>query len=242
MLHFRKSQRIKKKTDSKEGSVSIVPSLESDPEYLAFLEKLKEPLVILPSAEEQLDRRLALEREQGIVGQAMPIVTPLILYLREKRALKASKGRDRRKKVKEIIGQDKKAAPPKEKKANVKRTKKRDEKSDDPKAKGDKEDKRGGRNGVWMVRKQMEPGAVSILSTKEKPSAESPVPASTPQANSVDVSQQMAQNPGGNPRKPRNDNTRPDRRKNDQSRMKVYAPKQRTPDANPQAVKVTGNQ
>lgn len=38
--------------------------MSTDPDYLKFLEKLKEQPAMLPSAEVQLDRRLAEEKEK----------------------------------------------------------------------------------------------------------------------------------------------------------------------------------
>jgi len=226
---YQKVPRQKKKVDNRENTI------ESDPEYLAFVEKLKEPQVLLPSAEEQLDRRLALERETGAPLSQAELIAPLVLYLREKRALKASKGRDRaerRKKVKDR-GKDKKEDKPKEKKKEVQvKRKKKDDKPEDDKSKEktEKEDKRPGRNGVRMVRKQIEPGTVSIL--KEKTGTpEIPQPVEP-------IVQQSSQNNGTN-RKPRTDPRDRDKRKNDQPKLK-YAPKRQ--DANPQAIKVAGNQ
>ena len=57
-----------------------------DPDYLAFLESLNQPQVSLPSAEEQLNQRLAAEKDKPEA-----IIPPLLVYLKEKKAAKAQK-------------------------------------------------------------------------------------------------------------------------------------------------------
>jgi hypothetical protein len=57
--------------------------LLSDPDYLQFLESLSQPAPAIPSAEEQLDKRIAAGRET--------IISPLLQFLLDKKALKAQK-------------------------------------------------------------------------------------------------------------------------------------------------------
>lgn len=79
---YQKFPKLKKRSDLRMGSI------EEDPDYLSFVEKLKEQPTILPSAEVQLDRRLAEEKEKiAAAGGVMPaIVTPLMEDIRAKRA------------------------------------------------------------------------------------------------------------------------------------------------------------
>eukprot|EP01117_Protostelium_nocturnum_P010142 TRINITY_DN3619_c0_g1_i6.p1 TRINITY_DN3619_c0_g1~~TRINITY_DN3619_c0_g1_i6.p1 ORF type:complete len:448 (-),score=195.50 TRINITY_DN3619_c0_g1_i6:469-1812(-) len=73
---FQKIPRAnKKRTDSKENTI------DQDPSFLEFVESLNVPQVFLPSAEEQLDKRLAEQAASGITSDT-PIITPLIAYVR----------------------------------------------------------------------------------------------------------------------------------------------------------------
>lgn len=67
------------KKDGREGTIF------KDPEYLEFLELLTKPSENLPSAEIQLERR---EAERAGAAKAAPIVTPLMNFVRQKRAAK----------------------------------------------------------------------------------------------------------------------------------------------------------
>jgi hypothetical protein len=116
-------------------------------------------------------------------------LTPLLLYLREKKAMKAQKavsvidnvsasqlykGRDRaerrkrskEKKVKEKKPDNKDKQPPRKKEG---RKKKKEDGKDEDKKKDDKM----ATNGVWMIRKNLEPGSIAIL-PKEKTTSEAP--------------------------------------------------------------------
>ncbi|PRP74531.1 hypothetical protein PROFUN_16168 [Planoprotostelium fungivorum] len=75
----------KKKVDTKEGT------LDEDPEYLAFVESLNKPQVFLPSAEEQLDKRLAEQLANGQTTDVV-VITPLMEYLRNRKANKGKNG------------------------------------------------------------------------------------------------------------------------------------------------------
>lgn len=82
LVEYAPSQRAPKawfKRDGREASIF------KDPEYLEFLELLAKPVVNLPSAEVQLERKEA-ERAGGI-KEAL-IVTPLMDFVRQKRAAK----------------------------------------------------------------------------------------------------------------------------------------------------------
>ncbi|XBJ02236.1 hypothetical protein VPH35_021666 [Triticum aestivum] len=58
----------------------------SDPEYLEFLELISKPTEHLPSAEIQLERK---EAERAAAGKVPPVVTPLMVYVRQQRAAKS---------------------------------------------------------------------------------------------------------------------------------------------------------
>ncbi|CAK9147329.1 unnamed protein product [Ilex paraguariensis] len=82
IVEYAPSQRVPKqwpKKDGREGTIS------KDPEYLEFLEFIAKPVENLPSAEIQLERR---EAERTGAAKDAPIVTPLMDYIRQKRAAK----------------------------------------------------------------------------------------------------------------------------------------------------------
>ncbi|CAN0880617.1 Regulator of nonsense transcripts UPF3 [Linum grandiflorum] len=82
VVEYAPSQRVPKqisKKDGREGTIS------KDPEYLEFLEAISKPVENLPSAEIQLERREA--ERAGAVKDAV-IVTPLMDFIRQKRAAK----------------------------------------------------------------------------------------------------------------------------------------------------------
>ncbi|KAK8658702.1 hypothetical protein V6N13_036901 [Hibiscus sabdariffa] len=84
VVEYSPSQRVPKqwsKKDGREGSIS------KDPEYLEFLEFLAKPVENLPSAEIQLERR---EAERAGVSKHTPIITPLMDFVRQKRAAKGT--------------------------------------------------------------------------------------------------------------------------------------------------------
>ncbi|XP_010499932.1 PREDICTED: regulator of nonsense transcripts UPF3 isoform X2 [Camelina sativa] len=80
IVEYAPSQRVPKpcdKKDPREGSIS------KDPDYLEFLKVIAQPVENLPSAEIQLERR---EAELSGATKAAPIVTPLMEFIRQKRA------------------------------------------------------------------------------------------------------------------------------------------------------------
>ncbi|CAE5959187.1 unnamed protein product [Arabidopsis arenosa] len=80
VVEYAPSQRVPKpfdKKDPREGTIS------KDPDYLEFLKVIAQPVENLPSAEIQLERR---EAEQSGASKAAPIVTPLMEFIRQKRA------------------------------------------------------------------------------------------------------------------------------------------------------------
>ncbi|KAJ8629460.1 hypothetical protein MRB53_022783 [Persea americana] len=83
IVEYAPSQRIPKlwsKKDGREGTIF------KDPEYLEFLDHLAKPAENLPSAEIQLERKEAEERAGGLKERL--IVTPLMDFVRQKRAAK----------------------------------------------------------------------------------------------------------------------------------------------------------
>nr|XP_010930556.1 regulator of nonsense transcripts UPF3 isoform X1 [Elaeis guineensis] len=82
LVEYAPSQRVPRawsKKDGREGTIS------KDPEYLEFLELLSKP-EHLPSAEIQLERK---EAERAGAPKETPIVTPLMDFVRQKRAAKS---------------------------------------------------------------------------------------------------------------------------------------------------------
>ncbi|KAJ8570264.1 hypothetical protein K7X08_033926 [Anisodus acutangulus] len=83
IVEYAPSQRVQKhwsKKDAREGTIL------KDPAYLEFLEFLAKPVENLPSAEIQLERK---EVERAGSAKDAPIVTPLMDYVRQKRAVKS---------------------------------------------------------------------------------------------------------------------------------------------------------
>ncbi|XP_055816360.1 regulator of nonsense transcripts UPF3 isoform X2 [Solanum dulcamara] len=83
IVEYAPSQRVPKhwsKKDGREGTIL------KDPEYLEFLENISKPVENLPSAEIQLERK---EAERAGSAKDAPIVTPLMDYIRQKRAAKS---------------------------------------------------------------------------------------------------------------------------------------------------------
>ncbi|KAJ4867259.1 Regulator of nonsense transcripts UPF3 [Raphanus sativus] len=80
IVEYGPSQRVPKpcdKKDPREGSIT------KDPDYIQFLKLIAQPVENLPSAEVQLERR---EAEQSGASKPAPIVTPLMEFIRQKRA------------------------------------------------------------------------------------------------------------------------------------------------------------
>ncbi|KAG0525891.1 hypothetical protein BDA96_06G096800 [Sorghum bicolor] len=82
-VEYSPSQQVPKsniKKDGREGTIM------KDPEYLEFLELISKPTEHLPSAEIQLERK---EAERAAAGKEAPVVTPLMMYVRQQRAAKS---------------------------------------------------------------------------------------------------------------------------------------------------------
>ncbi|WJX26143.1 NMD pathway component [Trifolium repens] len=83
IVEYAPSQRVPKhhcsKKDGRDGTIY------KDPEYLEFLQQLAKPVENLPSAEIQLEKR---EAERSGAGKDTPIITPLMDFVRHKRATK----------------------------------------------------------------------------------------------------------------------------------------------------------
>ncbi|KAK8950967.1 Regulator of nonsense transcripts UPF3 [Platanthera zijinensis] len=87
LVEYAPSQCIPKpctKKDGREGTIF------KDPEYLEYLELLAKPAENLPSAEIQLERR---EAERAGAAKETPIVTPLMDFIRQKRAARSGSQR-----------------------------------------------------------------------------------------------------------------------------------------------------
>jgi regulator of nonsense transcripts 3 len=82
IVEYAPSQRVPKlctKKDGREGTIF------KDPDYMEFLEFLAKPVENLPSADIQLERK---EAERAGSAKDTPIVTPLMDFIRHKRAAK----------------------------------------------------------------------------------------------------------------------------------------------------------
>ncbi|OIV96245.1 hypothetical protein TanjilG_14922 [Lupinus angustifolius] len=82
IVEYAPSQRVpihRSKKDARDGTIF------KDSEYLEFLDHLAKPVENLPSAEIQLEKR---EAERSGAAKDIPIVTPLMDFVRQKRAAK----------------------------------------------------------------------------------------------------------------------------------------------------------
>ncbi|XP_076883884.1 regulator of nonsense transcripts UPF3-like [Bidens hawaiensis] len=82
IVEYAPSQRVPKQLSKKDGREGTIGK---DPQYLEFLEFVSKPVENLPSAEIQLERK---EAEQAGAAKEAPIVTPLMDFVRQKRAAK----------------------------------------------------------------------------------------------------------------------------------------------------------
>nr|CAD1838886.1 unnamed protein product [Ananas comosus var. bracteatus] len=82
VIEYAPSQRVPKESSKKDGREGTI---YKDPEYLEFLELLAKP-ENLPSAEIQLERK---EAERAAAPKDSVIVTPLMEYVRQRRAAKS---------------------------------------------------------------------------------------------------------------------------------------------------------
>ncbi|KAL1828300.1 hypothetical protein DCAR_0207503 [Daucus carota subsp. sativus] len=87
VVEYAPSQRVAKHLSKKDGREGTI---YKDPVYMEFLESIAKPIENLPSAEIQLERREA--ERVGAVKDA-PIVTPLMQFVRQKRAAKGGSRR-----------------------------------------------------------------------------------------------------------------------------------------------------
>ncbi|KAL8114780.1 hypothetical protein AgCh_021585 [Apium graveolens] len=82
VVEYAPSQRVAKRLPRKDGREGTI---YKDPVYMEFLESIAKPIENLPSAEIQLERR---EVERAGAAKDSPIVTPLMQFVRQKRAAK----------------------------------------------------------------------------------------------------------------------------------------------------------
>lgn len=82
IVEYAPSQRVPKQWSKKDGREGTIVK---DPEYMEFIEFIAKPVENLPSAEIQLERR---EAERAGAAKEPPIVTPLMDFVRQKRAAK----------------------------------------------------------------------------------------------------------------------------------------------------------
>jgi len=189
---FQKTPKSKKKADAREETIT------ADSDYIHFLEELKKPVPSLPSAEEQLDKRLEKEREMAAQsgGSLPPQTTPLLEYLKNKKIIKIQKREQRiaekaeRKKRKDL----KKEKLKEEKKRRDRSSSKQKEDKERKKKKKESYEKKGerskeksvdgsNRGGIWMIRKHLEPGSIAIQT--RQPSSDTIAMESTPSSQST---------------------------------------------------------
>ncbi|EEF35930.1 conserved hypothetical protein [Ricinus communis] len=102
IVEYAPSQHVPKQWSKKDGREGTIVK---DPAYLEFLELISKPAENLPSAEIQLERREA-ERAASAAKDA-PIVTPLMDFVRQKRAAKTGSRYVLRDSAKSTSGKDK---------------------------------------------------------------------------------------------------------------------------------------
>ncbi|MED6138015.1 hypothetical protein PIB30_070367 [Stylosanthes scabra] len=85
MVEYAPSQRVPRQWSKKDGRDG---SIYKDSEYLEFLELLAKPVENLPSAEIQLEKR---EAERLGAAKDNPVITPLMDFVRQKRAAKGTR-------------------------------------------------------------------------------------------------------------------------------------------------------
>ncbi|CAA2968204.1 regulator of nonsense transcripts UPF3-like [Olea europaea subsp. europaea] len=83
IVEYAPSQRVPKQWSKKDGREGTILK---DPEYQEFLEFIAKPVENLPSAEIQLERK---ESERAGAPKDAPIVTPLMDFVRQRRAAKS---------------------------------------------------------------------------------------------------------------------------------------------------------
>ncbi|XP_074577816.1 regulator of nonsense transcripts UPF3-like [Curcuma longa] len=82
LVEYAPSQRVPKPRLRKDGCEGTILK---DPEYLEFLQFISKPVERLPSAEIQLESK---EAERAGASKEVPIITPLMDFVRRKRAAK----------------------------------------------------------------------------------------------------------------------------------------------------------
>ncbi|GMP63139.1 hypothetical protein CsSME_00024949 [Camellia sinensis var. sinensis] len=82
IVEYAPSQRVPKQWSKKDGREGTILK---DPDYLELLDFIAKPVENLPSAEIQLERR---EAERSGAAKDAPVVTPLMDFVRQKRAAK----------------------------------------------------------------------------------------------------------------------------------------------------------
>lgn len=83
VVEYAPSQRVPRSSTKKDGREGTI---YKDPDYLEFLKLIAKPAEHLPSAEIQLERK---EAEQSGAAKETPIVTPLMEFVRQKRAVES---------------------------------------------------------------------------------------------------------------------------------------------------------
>ncbi|XP_054777825.1 regulator of nonsense transcripts UPF3-like isoform X2 [Prosopis cineraria] len=106
IVEYAPSQRVPKQVSKKDGREGTI---YKDSEYLEFLEVLAKPIENLPSAEIQLERKEA--ERSGSGTKDIPIVTPLMDFVRQRRAAKGSRRSVSNGKVSRRVGASSSGSP-----------------------------------------------------------------------------------------------------------------------------------
>ncbi|GMP63140.1 hypothetical protein CsSME_00024949 [Camellia sinensis var. sinensis] len=101
IVEYAPSQRVPKQWSKKDGREGTILK---DPDYLELLDFIAKPVENLPSAEIQLERR---EAERSGAAKDAPVVTPLMDFVRQKRAAKGGTRYVLRDTAKNTSGKDK---------------------------------------------------------------------------------------------------------------------------------------
>jgi hypothetical protein len=152
---YQKVPKPRKRPDPRMGTI------ENDADYLRFLEKLKEQPAPLPSAEVQLDKRLAEEKEKMAAagGVLPPIITPLIEEIRAKRAARNA--------PKTILHSQKRHGDLGKKRAKGDKDKRDDKRRDRSSRKKDREERRKKRKDT--EKGEVEKDKLSVSDTQQGP-------------------------------------------------------------------------
>jgi len=157
VVEFAPYQKIPRQQENKEDKCN---TLDSDPHYLEFLEKLENPEeIVLQTAESYLEQLEQKERDLKANGSTK-VTTPLVEFIHQRR-LEREKYREEKKEERRRKEMDKK------KSRDVERMKKRDVRKEKDERKGDKSSKE-----VNKIKKEDDRPPIKVLKNIEREAAE----------------------------------------------------------------------